>query len=95
MNWSGPNVIHFGRISQFGPDQFILVMTISFCLRPNHYGQVQINLVRPKPFWINQNCFGHIEGQGISHLVICCLVIWCLVNEAVNQYTYLYLGKYI
>ena len=64
MNWPGPNVIHFGRKSQFGPDQFILVMTISFWLRPNHYGQVQINLVRPKPFWTDQNCFGHIEGQG-------------------------------
>ena len=41
-------------------------MTISFWSRPNHYGQVQINLVRPKPFWTDQNCFGHIEGQGIS-----------------------------
>ena len=50
MNWSGPNVIHFGRKSQFGPDQFILVVTISFWLRQNHYGQVQINLVTPKPF---------------------------------------------
>ena len=66
MNWSGPNVIHFGRKSQFGPDQFILVATISFWSRPNHYGQVQINLVRPKPFWTNKNCFGHIEGHGIS-----------------------------
>ena len=64
MNWSGPNVIHFGRKSQFGPAQFILVVTISFWSRPNHYGQVQINLVRPKPFWTDQNCFGHIEGQG-------------------------------
>ena len=62
MNWSGPNVIHFGRKSQFGPDQFILVVTILFW--SNHYGQVQINLVRPKPFWTDQNCFGHIEGQG-------------------------------
>ena len=65
MNWSGPNVIHFGRKSRFGPDQFILVVTISFWSRPNHYGQVQINLVRPKPFWTNQNCSGHIDGQGI------------------------------
>ena len=23
-------------------------------------------LVRPKPFWTDQNCFGHIEGQGIN-----------------------------
>ena len=68
MNWSGPNVIHFGRKSQFGPDQFILVMTISFWSSPNHYGQVQIKLVRPKLFWTNQNCFGHIERQGISIL---------------------------
>ena len=60
MNWSGPNVIHFGS---FGPDQFIMDVTISFWSRPNYYGQVQINLVRPKPFWTNQNCFGHIEGQ--------------------------------
>ena len=68
LNWSGPNVIHFGRKSQFGLDQFILVVTISFWFRPNHYGQAQINLVRPKPFWTYQNCFGHIEGQGISFL---------------------------
>ena len=34
----------------------------------NHYGQVQINLVRPKSFWTDQNCFGHIEGQGIKRL---------------------------
>ena len=67
-NWSGPNVIHFGRKSQFGPDQFILVVTISFWSWPNHYGQVQINLVRPKQFWTDQNCFGHIEGQGIRGL---------------------------
>ena len=46
-NWNGhdqnegPNVFHFGRKSQFGPDQFILVATISFWSRPNHYGQVQ------------------------------------------------------
>ena len=31
-----------------------------------HYGQVQINLVRPKSIWTDQNCFGHIEGQGIQ-----------------------------
>ena len=62
MNWSDPNVIHFGRKSQFGPDQFILVVTISFWSRPNHYGEVQINLVRPNPFWTDQNSFGHIEG---------------------------------
>ena len=66
MNWWGPNVIHFGIESQFGPDQFILVVTISFWSWPNHYGQVQINLARKKPFWTDQNCFGHIEGQGIK-----------------------------
>ena len=60
MIWSRPKWI------TFGPDQFILVVTISFWLWPNHYGQVQINLVRPKPFWTDQNCFGHIEGQGIN-----------------------------
>ena len=66
MKWSGPNVIYFGRKSQFRPGQFILVVTISFWSWPNQYGQVQINLVRPKPFWTDQNCFGHIEGQGIN-----------------------------
>ena len=76
MNWSGPNVIHFGRKSQFGPDQFILVVTISFWSRPNHYGQVKINLVRPKPFWTDQNCFGHIEGQGIR-------ISWQFSNQSV------------
>ena len=29
MNWSGPNVIPFGRKSRFGADKFILVETIS------------------------------------------------------------------
>ena len=52
-------MIHFSRKSQFGLDHFILV-------EPNHYGQVQINLVTPKPFWTDQNCFGQIEGQGIK-----------------------------
>ena len=66
INWSGHNVIHFGRESQFGPNKFILVVTISFWLTPNHYGQVQIILVRPKLFWTDQNCFGHTEGQGIN-----------------------------
>ena len=61
-------MIHFGRKSQFGPDQFILVVTILFW--SNHYGQVQINLVRPKPFWTDQNCFGHIEGQGILFILV-------------------------
>ena len=59
MDWSGPDVIHFARKSQFGPDQFILIVTISFWSRSNHYGRVQINLVRPKPFWTKQ------KGQGI------------------------------
>ena len=70
INWSDPNVIYFGGKSQSGPDQFILVVTISFWSRPNHYGQVQINLVRPKPFRTDQNFFGHIEGQGISEVSI-------------------------
>ena len=52
-------MIFYQNESQFGPDQFILVVTKS-------YGQVQINLVRPKPFGTDQNCFGHIEGQGIT-----------------------------
>ena len=53
----------------FGPDHFILVVTLLFWSWPNHYGQVQINLVRPKPFWTDQNCFGHIEGKGIKDAV--------------------------
>ena len=61
-------MIFYQNESQFWPDQFILVVTISFLSWPNHYGQVQINLVRPKPFWTNQNWFGHIEGQGICLL---------------------------
>ena len=68
MNWSGPNVINFGRKSQFGPDHFILVETKSLWSSLNQFGQVQINLVIPKPFWTDQNCFGHIEGQGIRVL---------------------------
>ena len=70
MNWSSSNCDFLPKWIKFGPDQFILVVTISFWSWPNHYGQVQINLVRPKPFWTNQNCFGYIEGQGISFLPI-------------------------
>ena len=66
MNWSGPNCDFLPKWITVGPDQFILVMTISFWSWPNHYGQVQINLVRPKLFWTDQNCFGHIEGEGIN-----------------------------
>ena len=62
MNWSGPNVIHFGRKSQFGPYQFILVVTKSLWSTPNQFGQT-------KPFWTDQNCFGHIEGLGIIVLI--------------------------
>ena len=65
INWSGPICDFLPKLITFGPDQFILVMTISFWSWPYHYGQVQINLVRPKPFWTDQNCFGHIEWQGI------------------------------
>ena len=73
MIWSRPKwngqvqiVIFYQIWITFGPDQLILVVTISFWSWPNHYGQVWINLVRPKPFWTDQNCFGHIEGQGIK-----------------------------
>jgi hypothetical protein len=89
MNWTGPNVIHFSRKSQLGPDQFILVVTISFWLRPNHNGQVQINLVRPKPFWTDQNCFGHIEGQGIKlHSLQVLNMVLQLLNKVILQTTY-------
>ena len=64
-------------------DQIDLDLTIMIWSQPkwnghnqNHYGQVQINLVRPKPFWTDQNCFGHIEGQGIKELT-CCRKISC------------------
>ena len=53
MNWSGPNCGFLPITIIFWPNQFILVMTISFWLWP-------------KPFWTDQNCFGHIEGQDIG-----------------------------
>ena len=71
MKWSGPNCDLLSKWITFGPEQFILVVTISFWSWPNHYGQAQINLVRPKPFWTDQNCFGHIEGQGKNVLFKC------------------------
>ena len=56
MNWSGPNVIHFDRKSQFGPDQFghdhfILVETKSSWSSPNQFGQTKTILDRSKLFW--------------------------------------------
>ena len=70
MNWSSPNCDFVPKWITFGLYQSILVVTISFRSRPNHYGQVQINLVRPRQFWTNQNCFGHIEGQGMKELIL-------------------------
>ena len=51
----------------FWSDKIDLDLTIMIWSQPNHYDQVQINLVRPKPFLTNQNYFGHIEGQGIRN----------------------------
>ena len=58
MNWSGPNVIHFGRKSRFGPDKihfghdhFILVETKSLWSSQNQFGQTKTILDRPKLFW--------------------------------------------
>ena len=67
--WSRPKWIGLVQIVIFYQNESHLDLTISFCSWPNHYGQVQINLVRPKPFWIDQNCFGHIEGQDIITLL--------------------------
>ena len=68
MIWSRPK--------WFGHDQNELVWSKlwfstkmnSFWSWPNHYGQVQINLIWPKQFWTDQNCFGHIKGQGTRNL---------------------------
>ena len=65
MKWSRPKwisqvqiVINFGRKSQVGPDQFILVGTISFWLGPFHFGHDQIIMVKSKSIWSDQNNFG-------------------------------------
>jgi hypothetical protein len=42
----------------FRPDQFILVATISFWLRPFHFGRDQIIMVKSKSIWPDQNHFG-------------------------------------
>ena len=44
-------MIHLGRKSQFGPDQFILVVTISFWSSSNQFGQTKTILDQPKQFW--------------------------------------------
>ena len=83
MKWSRPKwigqvqiVIFYQNESQFGPEQFIFVGLFHFGCEKNHYGQVQINFARPKLFWTNQNCFGHIEGHGIN--------IYIVIAENVN-----------
>ena len=46
---------------------------------PFYFGRDQIIMVRPKPFWTDQNFFGHIEGQGINlqmRLKTCLHNIW-------------------
>jgi hypothetical protein len=42
----------------FRPDQFILVATNSFWLRPFHFGRDQIIMVKSKSIWSDQNHFG-------------------------------------
>ena len=55
MIWSRPKrivqvqvVIFYQNESQFGPDQFILVVTISFWSWPFHFGRDQIIMVKSK-----------------------------------------------
>ena len=68
VKWSRPKWIGQVKMGFILVENHNLDLTNSFWSRPNHYGQVQINLVRPKPFCTDQNCFGHIEGQGIKVL---------------------------
>ena len=65
MKWSWPKWIGQVQIVIFYQNESHLDLTNSFWSWPNHYGQVQFNFVRSKPFWTNQNCFGHIKGQDI------------------------------
>ena len=86
MKCSCPNCDFLPKWITFGPDEFVLVMTISFWLWPNHYGQVQINLVRPKLFLTDQNCFGLIEGKGINfHFIF--LGRWDSFNGKIRRVT--------
>ena len=66
MKWSGPKWIGQDQMWFILVENHNLYLTNSFWSRPNHYGQVEINSVKPKPFWTDQYHFGHIEGQGIS-----------------------------
>ena len=91
MNWSGPFVIHFCRKSPFGPDQFILVMTISFWSWPNHYSQVQINLVRPNQFWtkalVSDKVKSSLEDFFYLWYVRECQHDWSECNSALLYFT--------
>ena len=66
MKWSRPKWIGQVQIVIFYQNESHLDLTNSFWSWPFHFGRDQINLVRPKPFWTDQNCFGHIEGQSIN-----------------------------
>ena len=72
MIWSWPEWIGPVQMWFFLVENCNFDLTNSFWLWPFHFGQDQIIivksksiLVRPKPFWTNQNCSCHIEGQGI------------------------------
>ena len=65
MNWSGPNVIHFGIKSQFGRDHFILVETKSLWSSPNQFGQTKTILDRPKLFWSHRKTRHKIDDKMI------------------------------
>ena len=88
MNWSGPNCDFLPKLITFGPDHFILVVTISFWLWPFHYCKVQINLLRPKPFWTDLICFGHIEGQGIRHPILFLFLFYSNLDLVTNKQKY-------
>ena len=61
-------MIFYKNESQFEPDHFIWYTF--------HFGRDQIIMVKSKSILSDQNCFGHIEGQGISLLHILLIIVY-------------------
>ena len=108
MKWSWPKWIGRDQSELVSSKLWFLLvknhnldLTNSFWSWPFHFGhdqiimvKSQINLVRPKPFWTDQNCVGHIEGQGINLKVLkeCSLmtsiVFWPFFDLPTSRPTY-------
>ena len=98
-------MIHFGRKSQFGPDQFILFVTKSLWSSPNQFGRTKTILDQPKLFWSHRRTRHYTDAIALQVLaldpmppstldvlhIVAIVLAWC--PTFVNPIVYFYLDN--